>query len=338
MSLSQPTMRDVAKAAGVSVATVSRVINNERYVRADTRERVGEAIAALGFQRNEIARTLRPGQTTETVALVIEDVSNPFYSGVTHGVEEVARQRQHMLVVGSTQLEFERERDLLHDLVRRRVDGLIVVPTPDDHAGLHERLSRWAPLVYLDRAPDGVAADSVVLDNRGGARRAVEELLGAGCRRIAYLGGDPHVSTGVDRLAGYREALDEAGVPADPALVSLGNHTIEAARDAATALLSGDRPADAVFADNNRMTVGALLAVHHHADTAGDTAGLAGFDDVELADLLPNRLLLVTYDTVEMGRRAAELLFARIDGDTAPPHHVLQPTHVTRRGLAAHQL
>ncbi len=331
MSPSQPTMRDVAKVAGVSVATVSRVINNERYVRADTRERVGEAIAELGFQRNEIARTLRPGQTTETIALVIEDVSNPFYSGITHGVEQVARQRQHMLVVGSTQLQFDRERDLLHDLVRRRVDGLLVVPTPDDHVGLHEQLSRWAPLVYLDRAPPGVQADSVVLDNRGGARRAVQELLRAGCRRIAYLGGDPTVSTGVDRLAGYREALRDAGADADPGLVSLGNHTIEAAREAATALVTGDRPADAVFADNNRMTVGALLAVHR----AGGAVGLAGFDDVELADLLPSRLVLVTYDAVEMGRRAAELLFARIDGDTAPPHHVLHPTHVTQRGLAA---
>jgi LacI family transcriptional regulator len=324
-------MRDVAKAAGVSVATVSRVINNERYVRADTRERVGEAIAELGFQRNEIARTLRPGQTTETIALVIEDVSNPFYSGITHGVEQVARLRQHMLVVGSTQLQFDRERDLLHDLVRRRVDGLLVVPTPDDHVGLHEQLSRWAPLVYLDRAPHGVLADSVVLDNRGGARRAVEELLRAGCRRIAYLGGDPHVSTGVDRLAGYREALSGAGADADPELVSLGNHTIEAARDAASALLTAHRPADAVFADNNRMTVGALLAVHR----AGGAVGLAGFDDVELADLLPSRLVLVTYDAVAMGRCAAELLFARIDGDTAPPHHVLHPTHVTQRGLAA---
>jgi LacI family transcriptional regulator len=324
-------MRDVAKVAGVSVATVSRVINNERYVRADTRERVGEAIAELGFQRNEIARTLRPGQTTETIALVIEDVSNPFYSGITHGVEQVARQRQHMLVVGSTQLQFDRERDLLHDLVRRRVDGLLVVPTPDDHVGLHEQLSRWAPLVYLDRAPHDVQADSVVLDNRGGARRAVEELLRAGCRRIAYLGGDPHVSTGVDRLAGYREALSGAGADADPELVSLGNHTIEAARDAAGALLTTNRPADAVFADNNRMTVGALLAVHR----AGGAVGLAGFDDVELADLLPSRLVLVTYDAVEMGRRAAELLFARIDGDTTPPHHVLHPTHVTQRGLAA---
>jgi LacI family transcriptional regulator, galactose operon repressor len=134
----------------------------------------------------------------------------------------------------------------------------------------------------------------------------------------------------VDRLAGYREALKNSGADADPGLVSLGNHTIEAARDAATALLTGDRPADGVFADNNRMTVGALLAVHR----AGDAVPLAGFDDVELADLLPSRLALVTYDAVEMGRRAAELLFARIDGDTAPPHHVLQPTHVTQRGLA----
>jgi LacI family transcriptional regulator len=325
MSTRQPTMRDVAQLAGVSPATVSRVVNNERYIRPETRAVVERAIAELGFHRNEMARSLRPGQTTETVALVIEDAANPFWSAITRGVDDVARQYQHMLVVGSTGSSFERERDLLRDLVRRRVDGLLVVPTAHEHADLHGELARWAPMVFLDRAPNSVPADSVILDNRGGARAAVEYLLGQGHRRIGYIGGDPSVFTGAQRLAGYRQAVRAAGVGYDPALVSLGNHTVEAAWSAAIELLGR---VDAIFADNNRMCVGVLHAVHRH----GGPVGVAGFDDVELAELLPRPVALVTYDALELGRQAAELLFARIGGADGPPRRVVHRTNLVLRG------
>jgi len=324
----QPTMRDVARLAGVSAATVSRVVNDERYIRPETRARVEQAIAELGFQRNEIARTLRPGQTAETIGLVIEDPANPFWSAITRGAEETARRYRHMLVVGSTGLSFDQERDLLRDLVRRRVDGLLVVPTPHAHQDLHAELARWVPMVFIDRVPRGVPADSVVLDNRGGARDAVAHLLSRGYRRIAYVGGDPAVGTGASRLAGYKLALKGAGLRYDPRLVSFGNHTVEAAWAATTELLSGPAEADAVFADNNRMCLGVLHAVDRH----GADIGVAGFDDVELADLLPRPVALVTYDAVELGRHAAELLFARIGGGTGPYRHAVHPTSIVMRG------
>lgn len=320
-------MRDVALLAGVSPATVSRVVNDERYIRPETRYAVERAIAELGFHRNEIARGLRPGQTTETIALVIEDPSNPFWSGVTRGAEETARRHQHMLVVGSTGQSFEQERDLLRDLVRRRVDGLIVTPTAHDHVELHAELARWAPMVFIDRVPRMVPADSVVLDNYGGARQAVGHLVVRGHRRIGYIGGDPAVPTGAERLAGYRRALEDAGLGYDPVLVSLDNHTVEAARAAATGLLDGPAGADAIFADNNRICVGVLHAVEDR-----DEVGIAGFDDLELADLLPRQVALVTYDTVELGRCAARLLFARIAGGTEPSTQVLLPTALVLRG------
>lgn len=326
----QPTMRDVARLAGVSPATVSRVVNNERYIRAETRASVERAITELGFHRNEIARTLRPGQSAETIALAIEDAGNPFWAAVTQGVEEVARQQRHMLVVGSTRLDYELERKLLRDLVRRRVDGLLVAPTPHDHRELHAELARWVPTVFIDRAPRGVRADSVVLDNRGGARRAVEDLLSRGHRHVGYVGGDPAVLTGRSRLAGYRQALITAGLPYDPALVSLGNHTVADARDATDALLAPAVAADAVFADNNRMCVGAL----HALGAAGRQVGVAGFDDVELADLLPVPVTLVVYDAVELGRHAARLLFERIAGGTGPVRRAVHPTTIVVRGGA----
>jgi LacI family transcriptional regulator len=323
MSQRRPTMHDVARVAGVSAATVSRVVNNERYVREDTRTAVERAIAELGFQRNEAARALRPGQTSDTIALVIEDVSNPFWSAITHGAEEVARKHEHMLVVGSTRQSYDRERDLLRDLVlRRRVDGVLVVPTAHAQHELHAELSRWAPIVYIDRTPTGVEADAVVLDNQGGARSAVEHLVKQGHRRIAYVGGDPSVATGARRLAGYRQALRRAGISFDKSLVRLNVHTVADALAAATDLLTGTPPVDAIFADNNRMCVGVLHALH---DT-GRPAGLAAFDDVELAALLPHPVALVTYDAVELGAHAAELLFARINGTDGPARRTVHRT------------
>jgi LacI family transcriptional regulator len=324
----QPTMRDVAKLAGVSPATVSRVVNGERYIRAETRECVERAIAELGFHRNEIARMLRPGQTGDTIALVIEDPANPFWSAITRGVEEIARRHRHMLVVGSTGQSFDQERDLLRDLIRRRVDGLLVVPTADDHLDLHTELGRRAPVVFIDRAPPGVPADSVVLDNVGGARRATEYLLSEGHRRIGYIGGDPAVGTGAARRSGYRRALSDAGLEYDPRLVSLDNHTVEAALAAATGLLDGPDPATAIFADNNRICVGVLRAAARHAAAVG----VAGFDDVELADLLTQPIALITYDAVELGRRAAERLFERIGGATGKPEELVLPTALVLRG------
>jgi LacI family transcriptional regulator len=331
MSQRRPTMHDVARAAGVSPATVSRVVNNERYIREQTRAAVEQAIAELGFQRNEAARALRPGQTSDTVALVIEDLSNPFWSAIAHGAEEVARRHEHMLVVGSTRQSYDRERDLLRDLVlRRRVDGLLVVPTAHTQHELHAELSRWAPMVFLDRTPVGVAADAVVLDNLGGARGAVEHLLGLGHRRIAYLGGDPSVTTGARRLAGYRQALQRAGLAVEKSLIRMNVHTVADARATAVELLGGPAPVDAIFADNNRMCVGVLHAVH---DVGGDRVGVAAFDDIELAELLPHPVALVTYDASELGAQAAELLFARIAGTGgAPKRRVHRTTLVTRGG------
>jgi len=336
MSQRRPTMHDVARAAGVSPATVSRVVNNERYIREQTRAAVERAIAELGFQRNEAARSLRPGQTTDTVALIIEDVANPFWSAVTDGAEEVARRHQHMLVVASTRQSYDRERDLLRDLVlRRRVDGLLVVPTAHNQHELHAELSRWAPMVFIDRTPVGVPADAVVLDNLGGARGAVEHLLAQGHRRIAYVGGDPSVTTGARRLAGYKQALKRAGVGFDRSLVRLNVHTVADALATATGLLAESPAVDAVFADNNRMCVGVLQAVHEHPGGAGRVA-VAGFDDIELAALLPEPVTLVTYDATAMGAHAAELLFARMNGADGPPRRSThRTTRVTRGGRPA---
>ncbi|MFJ4828892.1 LacI family DNA-binding transcriptional regulator [Streptomyces sp. NPDC088747] len=328
----EPTMRDVARAAQVSVSTVSRVINGEKYVGRATRERVTEAVARMGFQPNALARNLRPGQASSTLALVVEDLSNPFSAAIADGVDEVARARDHLVLLGSTKRDFTRERDVLQEMVRRRVDGILVVPRPENHAHLHAEISRWAPMVFLDRVPRGVKADAVVLDNRGGARRATADLVTRGHSRIGYLGGASSVTTGAQRLAGYRQALRDNGLEPDPSLVRLDNHDVASAQEAAASLLAGSEPPTALFADNNRMTLGAATAVHR----SGRPVEITGFDEVEMAELLSLPLTLVTYDAVELGRRAAALLLDRIAGDPAKPRRVTLPTSLTHFGSHDH--
>src|SRR4051812_17161389 len=166
----RPTMRDVAVRAGVSLKTVSRVINEEPGVATHTAERVGLAAAELGFQRNDLARSLRQGRSSATIGLVIEDVGNPFYSAIAQAVERTARAHDCMLITSSCEEDPDRERELVRSLVRRRVDALLLVPASRDHAYLHRELGTTTPVIFLDRPPEGYAADCVLLDNQGGAR------------------------------------------------------------------------------------------------------------------------------------------------------------------------
>lgn len=320
-------MRDVAATARVGVSTVSRVVNGDERVTADRRQRVLAAIESLGFQPNAMARAIRPGQRTATIALLIEDVGNPFYSAVASGVEEVAREHDHLVIVSATRRDWETERDLVDEMVRRRVDGLLIVPAPHDHAPLRS-MTNSIPSVYLDRVPEGIEADAVVLPNESGAHQAVTWLLGHGHTRVAYLGGQPSVTSGAGRLAGYHRALADAGLPVHPELIRSHLHDTAAAAAAVRDLLGGDQPPTAIFSDNNRMTVGAVQALVD----LGTQVDIAGFDAVELAALVRTPLMLVTHDAVDLGRRATRLLFERMNGLDEPARTVTMPSRVEVRG------
>ena len=317
-------MRDVAQSAGVSLKTVSRVINEEAGVTPATAAKVTEAIDALGFERNDLARSLRQGRTSSTLGLVIEDVANPFYSSVAQAVEAVASDRGFLLITASALEDAERERELIGALLRRRVDALLIVPAGPDH----RYISSAARTVFLDRPPQGIAADTVLLDNLGGARRAVEHLIAHGHTRIACVADTADLYTVRERLAGYREALRAAGLEEDPALVVSGNHDATAAQAAVEHLLGlpDERRPTAIFASNNRNTVGALHALAEH----GRPVALVGFDDFELADLLGTTVIRA--DPWRLGEQAAALAFARLDGDDRPPLEITVPTELIVRG------
>jgi LacI family transcriptional regulator len=320
-------MRDVAERAGVSLKTVSRVINAEAGVATATAERVGEAIAALGFQRNDLARSLRHGLSSSTLGLVIEDVANPFYSTVAQAVETAARERGFLLITASAREDPERERELVSALVGRRVDALLIVPAGPDQRYAETMRGRTA-FVYVDRPPGGLEADTVLLDDVGGARRAVEHLLARGHRRIACVGDRAEVYTARERVAGYEAALEAAGVALDPELIRPGNQEAEQAERVVGELLElpADRRPTAIFSANNRNTIGALHALAGRED---DVA-LVGFDDFELADLLG--ITVVRADAAQLGAEAAKLAFARLDGDERPPQRVTIPTEIVQRG------
>ena len=317
-------MRDVAQIAGVSLKTVSRVINAEPGVAAPTAARVGDAIAELGFERNDLARSLRQGRTSSTLGLVIEDVANPFYSAIANAVEAVARERGFLLITASAGEDAEREQELVTALLRRRVDALLVVPAGTDHAYLGDQ----TPAIFLDRPPRNIAADAVLFDNTGGARRAVEHLLERGHTRIACVLDEESVYTHGLRLAGYRAALAAAGIEVDPVLVRTGNFDAAHAQADVERVLGLDdaRRPTAIFTTNNRSTVGALHAL---AGRHGTTA-LVGFDDFELADLLGTTV--VRADPWQLGERAAALAFARLAGDAQPPRTITVGTELVIRG------
>lgn len=320
-------MVDVAREAGVSLKTVSRVINGESGVRAPTGARVLAACDVLRYERNDLAASLRRGARSQTVGLVIEDVANPFYSAIAQAVEEAARERASLLITASAREDAARERELVTALLRRRVDALIIVPAGPDHrylvdAGFDRRS------VFVDRPPARLKADTVLIANAAGARRAAEHLVSHGHTRIAYVGDDLRLHTARERLAGYRRALQEGGVEVVPELVSVGNSTSEAARGAvqAMAALPRARRPSAILAGNNRCTVGALRAL---GSRRRQTA-LVGFDDFELADVLG--ITVIRTDPYEMGRLAAKLAFGRIDGDLDPPKRRVVSARLLARG------
>lgn len=321
-------MRDVAQAAGVSLKTVSRVVNDEPGVRPETSARVLDAIQELGFQRNDLARSLRPGQSSSTLGLVIGDVGNPFFSSITRAVEDVAREYGYLLVASSSGEDPAHERELVATLLARRVEGILLVPAAGDHSFLQPEMALGIPMVFIDRPPAAVEADVVLLENREGARRGVSHLIDQGHRRIGLLADDMEIYTAVERVHGYHDALIGAGLQADDELLELACRDVATAERAVHCLLELPDPPTALFAVNNRMSLGALRALHGRAEQVA----LVGFDDLEFADLLTTPVTVVSHDPYDMGRLAAKVMLDRLAGDTSPPRRTVLSTKLVTYG------
>jgi LacI family transcriptional regulator len=323
-------MRDVANLAGVSIATVSRVVNGGDVGGGLTR-RVNDAIDVLGYRRDLTASTLRRAdRVSASIALLFEDVSNPFFSAVHRGVEDIAREHGSLTFASSSDEDPERERELVGAFWARSVDGLVIVPCSTDQSYLQLGRRRGTALVFVDRPPRFIDADAVLTDNAGGARTAVEHLIAAGHRRIAFLGDRPEIFTAEERLQGYRSALAAADLAHDPALERVGLTGSDLARAAALEVLAGADPPTAIFAGQNLITVGVVRALREIGRQ--HEVALVGFDDVVLGDIVDPGISVVMQDPYALGREAAALLFSRLAGHTGPGRRVVLPTRLVSRG------
>jgi LacI family transcriptional regulator len=324
-------MIDVAALAGVGLKTVSRVVNAEPGVSPALEAKVTRAIEQLNYRRDANASMLRRlGGKTQTIGLVLEDVSNPFSSALHRAIEESARARNVLVFAGSCEEDGGRERELISSFRDRRVDGIILVPASSDHTFLYEEQRAGTALVFVDRPAAHLDADSVASDNAKGATDAIEHLVAHGHRRIAFLGDLPSIWTAEERRRGYTQAIGRAGIHYDEDLVRTGLRGSDAALHAIDELLALPDPPTAIFTSQNLLTIGGIRALRN----AGlqHQVALIGFDDVALGDIVEPAVSVVAQDPHAIGHAAAELLFRRLAGDTAPSVHQVVPVQLIARG------
>ena len=322
-----PTMRDVASYAQVSPMTVSRTLRDDPRVSPGTREKVLTAVTALGYRRNEAARNLRLGRSHGLFGLIVTNLANPFYSQLALGVESIAASHGMSVLLGNSGEDPQRERQLAQDFASRNLDGIIAVPSGNHHTYL-DPATLGMPVVLAASPPSKIAVDAVLLDDFGGTWEATRELIHRGHTRIGFLGPSASTWTGSERFRGFCAALEEAGITAEEHYLARHQLDVATAQQAAGKLLDQPDPPTALFAANNRNTIGAYRAIRER----GFTTTLAGFDDFELADMLALPLIIVAYDPRELGRQAARLLCERVEdpqrGKDMQPRQVTIPTNL----------
>lgn len=326
-----PTIRDVARRAGVGVGTVSRVLNSKGHVSNATREKVLRAVEELNYQPNNLARSLATGRS-RLVALVIPDITNPFFPTVARGVEDAASTMGYTVVLCNTDGDPAQEMAYAKTLRELRVDGIIFVVSSPDSAAVWELLRGHFPLALIDRQVEGASVDAVLVDNVSSAREATRHLIRLGHRRIAHISGPPQLTTSRDRLRGYLEALGEAGLEADETLIRAGDFRYHSGYARMKELLEAQDPPTAVFAANDLMAIGAIRALGESGRRVPDDVAVVGFDDILLASLVRPALTTVSQPAYQMGVTATELLIRRMDGlVSGPPQEVvLTPQLVIR--------
>lgn len=307
-----PDIRAVARRAGVSIATVSRCLN-EKPVSPSAEQRIRAAIKELGYSPNRVARSLR-SQKTMTLGMIIPDITNPFFPAVVSGVEETARAAHFALILFNAGEDEEREWECLKVLQALRCDGILLIMAPEGpaHARRRSQLQQLKlPIVYLDRAPD-FDADTVVADNLHSAQEAVRHLLTLGHTRVGIVAADLAVSVHRDRFEGYRRALRNAGLTPSPGLEARAKPTVADGYAVTAQLLSRPNRPTALFATSNRLTMGVMSAIEAHGLRCPQDISVIGYDNYDWHEIYHPKMTTIAQPTYLMGARAAELLIGRI--------------------------
>jgi LacI family transcriptional regulator len=324
------TMRDVAVLAGVSISTISHVLNGTRAVPQTTRDRVAEAIEATGYTPNSVARSLKRAET-RTIGIAIGDITNPHFTAVVDAIEAEARAQNYTVILVGISESAAREIEGLDALLGRRVDGLILAPSADGGSTVLDRVRRHnIPVVQIDRVASA-DCDAVVVANADGARRLVRHVAACGHRRIGMLTGLAGLSSTRERINGYRAGLRDAGIAYDAKLLACGDYSAEPARRATSELLALPNPPTAIFASNNLMTLGAMQAFADHRLSVPDDIALVAFDDFAWTDLFKPHLTTVAQPCREIGATAVRLLLERLAESGLKPRLVRLPVTLRHR-------
>ena len=326
------TVQDVADEAGVSAMTVSRFFNHPHQLSPDTKERVREAVEALQYVPNQTARSLTSGET-KTVALILADITNPFFTQVARGAEDAAQAAGYALILSNTDETPSKEQRYINVLVSRQIDGVLLAPH-DGGDRVQTLRQHDVPVVLIDRRVPGADVDTLTTDSADGSRQLVTHLREQGYRRIGFVGGHPDISSLEERLAGYRDAMQAAGLTPD---VHLGAYSVESGETITEELIASDALPDAIIAANNLVAVGCVSTLRRHDRHVPDDVALACFGDLELTARIDPFLTVIAQPAYELGRRAMEQLIERMEGSTDPAGDTVLPVElIARRSTAPH--
>jgi len=326
------TLKDVAAKAGVSIATVSRVFNSPDKVKPDTKSRVQQAVKELDYKISRVAKRLRSTNgRAHMLGLIIPDIQNPFFADIARGVEDVAYKNNYGLLFGLSNENRKRQKMALETLISESVDGVIVPPVKGSNPDIQELLNLKIPVVVVDRRLDDAVVDTITCDNVHGAYLATKHLLELGHTRIGFIGGIPELATSKERLNGYKKAHNEYGVRVETNLILEGDSTQKSGTDLTERLLSMQSPPTAIFAANNLMTLGVLIAIHQTKKSIPDEISLIGYDDVPWAQAMHPKLTVVRQPSYQQGVNAAEMILQRIKNpERAESLTLLNPKLIVR--------
>lgn len=328
------TIRDVAQDAGVSISTVSHVINETRYVSPETRARVLDAIARLRYRHNRLASSLRH-QRTQTLGVLLPNSDNPFFARVLAGIESASYERGYNIILGNAHEDARRELDYLQVLLSRQVDGILLISTGAFAESLALLAQNAVPVVMVDRSANLEHVDEIFTANEVGGRLATEYLLRLGHRRIGCITGPSHLTPSAHRVEGYRQALIAAGIQPNERLMIAADFQHSGGYVGAQTLLAQPQPPSAIFACNDLMAVGVLYAAHEAGLRVPQDLSLIGYDDIPLASYAIPRLTTISQPGEDLGRAAVDQLIERLKHPRAAARHTMLPVQLVERDSCA---
>jgi DNA-binding LacI/PurR family transcriptional regulator len=330
-----PNILEVARQAGVSPATVSRVLNNYPHIREEVRRKVTDAIAELGYEPNRVAQRLR-GSHSHLIGIIVTDITNPFFNTIMASMEDVFFNAGFSVLMSNITADPQKESAYLSMMENEEVDGLVIAPTSENVDRIVELADAGMPIVIIDRRMTSGRVDMVLADNIAGARSAVEHLIRLGHKRIGHIGGPLRLTSGRERYQGYQQAMHDAGLPTKDEWVRFGDHGHASGYSKALELLDVDPPLTALFIENNMMTLGALNAIHDRGKSIPDDIAIVGFDDMPWSVSLNPPLTVVAQPLYDIGAWAATRLLERIEQPGLPPRtDVLKTTLIVRASSGA---